>query len=258
MAAVLARSATEFTPFHRDFHIPFVVQPAYIPSHLESLPSAHLQMRDCSFSSSYHSSIDSKGTSQPDSSFPESRSLALSTSQLPPSPDPATPACPPASPSISPRGMIVVLDHTPSEGEANIPITVTLELRLDAWGDDGSFASNMSLNSMKLRLVFGRTAVRTLVSRLSPTSQPDGSGETGPRDAMQLRLHANAPSHSEVRFPAYRVPLTIQAMDETTKVLESFTFGSFTYWTPSKCPLLHPSSHVSDSSDSHGHSYGHD
>ena len=233
MAAVLAQTATNFQPFRELYASPIVVQQAHTASHLEDLPSAYMPLYSYGLLS-YHSSPDLNGIGQPGSIQPEARSLAFAASHIPHNPTAATPVRRPASPLVSPRGMIVVLSHTPSEGEANIPVTVTVELRLDAAGEDSAFANRMSLNSMKLRLVFGRTAVRTLVNRLPSPSQPDSNGETEQKNVLRLRLHANAPPHSEVRFPEFRVPLTVQAMDDSTEILDSFTFGYFTYWTPSK------------------------
>ncbi|KAI5118068.1 hypothetical protein M0805_006331 [Coniferiporia weirii] len=135
-------------------------------------------------------------------------------------------------PLVSESGMITVIGYTPSEGEANIPITVDIELRSGEKGEE-TFGYNMSLVSMKLRLVLGRTALKTTVKRILPMRTFGSEEKLEQGDVMRLRLYAFAPLHSEVRFPGqFCVPITIQAMDSATEVIESFTFGSFTYWTP--------------------------
>ena len=145
--------------------------------------------------------------------------------------------CIPSFPRFSPSGMIVVIDYTPSEGEANIPITVNLELRTGPQVPHYALGHDLSSTSehpeMKLRLVLGRTAVKTTVKRLVMPPRLDSEAPDACH-TVRLRLHAFAPPHSEVRLPEQLcVPMTIQAMDSTTNEIEAFTFGTFTYWEPS-------------------------
>ncbi|KAH8119457.1 hypothetical protein DFH11DRAFT_1565113 [Phellopilus nigrolimitatus] len=185
----------------------------------------------------YLASLDSNEAGQPHPPpsmglYPQS---ALLYSTYPPASSPATsPYCLPCAPLVSHSGMIAIVDYTPSEGEANIPITVNVELRSGQADEEDTFGHDMSLTSMKLRLVLGRTAVKTTVKRLPPMIRINGEEEPEQENLLRLRLYAFAPTHSESRFPEqFCVPMTIQAMDAETEVVESFTFGSFTYWTPS-------------------------
>ena len=158
----------------------------------------------------------------------------MSTCYSPTSPyTPATPDFPPCPrfsvPRVSQSGMIVVRGYTPSEGEANIPITVEVELIPDD-DETGSFGHRMLTDNLKLRLVLGCTAVKTTILRTLPGPGEDETTESG-KQILRLRLHGSAPLLSETRCEKAEVPLTIQAMDGITDVVESFTFGTFTYWT---------------------------
>lgn len=147
------------------------------------------------------------------------------------------PPCPTFSvPRVSENGMIVVRGYTPSEGEPNIPITVEVELHPDDGGARSLFGHRMPKDNLKLRLVLGCTAVKTTILRELPKP---GEDETGiDRSILRLRLHGSAPLHSETLCDNSDVPLTIQAMDGTTDVVESFTFGSFTYWTAGEASVF--------------------
>ncbi|KAL5523995.1 hypothetical protein ACEPAG_8168 [Sanghuangporus baumii] len=231
MAAVLPRPQSEFGLFRPEFGaLPTVVEPAYSVSLFQRYSPASFAM----YNAPYHSSPDPSQTSQP-CSPPQTelpRSDAPVYSPPPTRLESATPLCRSSSRLVSGRGMIVVLDFTPSEGEADTPVTVNLELRSNA-ADDKDFGQDMSLTSLKLRLVFGRTAVKTTVRRLPPLLLTDVKDDPEQKPSLHLQLRASAPLHSDVRFPErFCVPLTIQAMDGSTKVVESFTFGSFTYWAP--------------------------
>lgn len=235
MAVVLPSNSPEFGFLCHDLHAsPAATDKTYSVSHFDHFHSASITVHNDDLQPSQTSSNLNK-TGQPGSSFMDSfPSAALYSFPQPPPPrsESATPLYCPHSPLISSSGMIVVLDYTPSEGEANIPITVNVELRPGAADNETTLGYNMSLTSMKLRLVFGRTAVKTTVNRAVSTLGYDGE-VYDQTSVTRLRLHANAPAHAEVRFPSqFCVPLSIQAMDEATKVIETFTFGSFTYWTP--------------------------
>ncbi|KAL5507066.1 hypothetical protein ACEPAH_6522 [Sanghuangporus vaninii] len=231
MAAVLPRPPSEFGLFRPEFSaLPTVIEPACSVSLFQRYSPASFAM----YNSPYPPSPDPNQTRQPCSPphADSHRSVAPVYSSSPTHLESATKLCRSSSPLVSARGMIVVLDFTPSEGEADTPVTVNLELRSNA-ADDKDFSQDMSLTSLKLRLVFGRTAVKTTVRRLPPLLLTDMKDGPEQKSSLHLQLRASAPLHSDVRFPEqFCVPLTIQAMDGSTKVVESFTFGSFTYWAP--------------------------
>lgn len=137
----------------------------------------------------------------------------------------------PGLPTESTSGMISVTDYTPTEGEGHIPIIVHVELRGNEDGD--KFGYKASLNGMKLRLIFGRTAVRTIVNRLVPTG-PDAESKLEDDDVLRLRLYATTPDHLECHHNDLKVPLSVQAMDAETEHVETLVFGSFLYWSPSE------------------------
>lgn len=238
MAAVLPVHTSEFGLFRTEFGAHFAAEPAYSVSLLGRYSPASFAM----YEAPYHSGSDLNRTSQPCS--PSVREFRRPISQVNSSSSPGSASTTllgrSTSPLVSARGMIVVLDFTPSEGEADTPVTVNLQLRSNPGDDKEDLGQKMSLTSLKLRLVFGRTAVKTTVRRLPPSllAMKDHRDQKSP---LHLQLRASAPSYSEARFPEqFCVPLTIQAMDGSTKVVESFTFGSFSYWAPSKSPPFSP------------------
>ena len=142
---------------------------------------------------------------------------------------------------VSQNAMLVVLNYSPTEGEAGVPIAVDIDLCTTMQSGDGK------MPPMKLRLVIGRTALPTIVRDLSPPANIEGNND-GPeqphgRSVFRLRVTANAPDYFGARFPEQQsVPLTLQAIGPVSPndVIDQVIFGSFTYWGPSTsiCPDL--------------------
>lgn len=111
----------------------------------------------------------------------------------------------PSVPSSS-IGILHVLGYTPAEGEQNVPVVVNFNCTADLAA--GSH----------IRLVVGRRAVGTKVRELGPP----GHGH--------WQLEANVPLFSRHNATSPNLPLTIQALADDKTVLDSITFGEFTYW----------------------------
>jgi hypothetical protein len=113
----------------------------------------------------------------------------------------------PAPLPISSRlGMIHVFGYTPAEGEQDVPITVKI-----------NFLAS-SADTVYIRLVVGRKAVATQVRHLANST-------TG-----RWQLEAAAPPFDRSNSTSARVSLSVQALDAHNSVLDSVTFGEFTYW----------------------------
>lgn len=111
----------------------------------------------------------------------------------------------PSVPSSS-IGILHVLGYTPAEGEQNVPVVVNFNC-----------AADLAAGS-HIRLVVGRRAVGTKVRELGPP----GHGH--------WQLEANVPLFSRHNTTSPNLPLTIQALADDKTVLDSVTFGEFTYW----------------------------
>jgi hypothetical protein len=105
-------------------------------------------------------------------------------------------------------GILHVLCYTPPEGEENVPIAVNFNCTADLAA--GSH----------IRLVVGRRAVGTKVREL----EPPGHGH--------WQLEAAIPPFSRHNSTLPNLPLTIQALTDDNTLLDSVTFGEFTYWLP--------------------------
>ncbi|KIK39675.1 hypothetical protein CY34DRAFT_25159 [Suillus luteus UH-Slu-Lm8-n1] len=105
-------------------------------------------------------------------------------------------------------GILHVLGYTPAEGEQNISIIVNFNCTADLAA--GSH----------IRLVVGRRAVGTKVRELGPA----GYGH--------WQLEATVPLFSRHNSASPNLPLTIQALADDKKLIDSVTFGEFTYWEP--------------------------
>ncbi|KAG2153686.1 uncharacterized protein EDB93DRAFT_209246 [Suillus bovinus] len=117
----------------------------------------------------------------------------------------APPGAYPRIPSSS-IGILHVLGYTPAEGEQNVPVVVNFNCTADLAA--GSY----------IRLVVGRRAVGTKVRELGPA----GYGH--------WQLEANVPPFSRHNTTSPNLPLTIQALADDKTLLDSVTFGEFTYW----------------------------
>lgn len=124
-----------------------------------------------------------------------------------------------ASPIVSPTGIIHVLGYTPTEGERGVPITVRIHFRPDL------------ADAMYVRLVIGSKAVPTKVRQLPNV------------DYGKWQLYAAAPPFDRAQHADTKVLISVQALDEDNHILDTVTFGQFSYWTPGT--LLIPNHHVS-------------
>ncbi|KDR75411.1 hypothetical protein GALMADRAFT_554495 [Galerina marginata CBS 339.88] len=112
-----------------------------------------------------------------------------------------------SAPIVSPTGIIHVLGYTPSEGERGVPITVRIHFHPDL------------ADAMYVRLVVGTKAVPTKV-RLLPAV-----------DYGRWQLHALAPPLDRASTNT-KVLISVQALSEDNAILDSVTFGEFSYWAP--------------------------
>ncbi|KAH9485299.1 hypothetical protein JR316_0002207 [Psilocybe cubensis] len=108
---------------------------------------------------------------------------------------------------VSPAGIIHVLGYTPTEGDHGVPITVRIHFQPDL------------ATAMYVRLVVGTKAVPTKV-RLLPSVAYG-----------RWQLHAAAPPLDKPLAPSPKVLLSVQALDDENTILDSVTFGEFTYWS---------------------------
>ncbi|KIM45171.1 hypothetical protein M413DRAFT_441854 [Hebeloma cylindrosporum] len=109
-------------------------------------------------------------------------------------------------PIVSPTGIIHVLGYTPTEGERGVPITVRIHFRPDL------------ADAMYVRLVVGNKAVPTKVRQLPAVSYG------------RWQLHAAAPPFDRSHSPSTKVLISVQALTEENAILDSVTFGEFSYW----------------------------
>lgn len=116
----------------------------------------------------------------------------------------------PASPIVSPTGILHVLGYTPKEGERGVPISVRIHFHPDL------------ADAMYVRLVVGQKAVATKVRELP--------GVTYGR----WQLDASAPSFDGEQNSSSKVLISVQALNEDDVILDSVVFGEFSYWTPGR------------------------
>lgn len=107
---------------------------------------------------------------------------------------------------ISPSGTIHVLGYTPSEGERGVPITVRIHFQPEV------------ADALYVRLVVGQKAIATKVRELPNYSYG------------RWQLDANIPANDSQFSP--KVLLCVQALNDKNEVLDSVTFGEFSYWSP--------------------------
>ena len=118
----------------------------------------------------------------------------------------------PPSPIVSANGFIHVLAYSPSEGEHGIPITVRIHLSPDL------------SDAMFVRLLVANKPLATKLTQL-----PDGCWQ----------LHAAAPPFNHLQSNSTSVLVSVQALNEDNAVLDSLTFGQFTYWAQGEFPPSH-------------------
>ncbi|TFY79719.1 hypothetical protein EWM64_g4291 [Hericium alpestre] len=120
--------------------------------------------------------------------------------------------------AISPRGMFRVLKYTPREGEADVPLTVYTH-----------FYNLFPEEQVFLRVVIGQKGVAT-------TLQKDDMGGMGGPDCW--RLEGMVPPFEVHRSMNPTVTVSIQAVTDKHEILDSSTFGEFTYWNAGVSPVL--------------------
>ncbi|KAF9071102.1 hypothetical protein BDP27DRAFT_552994 [Rhodocollybia butyracea] len=125
------------------------------------------------------------------------------------------------SASHSPNNMIHVLEYSPKEGERGVPITVRLHF------------NHSSSDAVFLRLVVGTRPLPTKVRELPNVTYGN------------WQLDATAPSFEG--FDSDKVLLSVQALDQNNQVMDTVTFGEFTYWI-SNNNIRVPPSHIRRSS----------
>ncbi|KAG6891732.1 hypothetical protein C0992_006152 [Termitomyces sp. T32_za158] len=114
----------------------------------------------------------------------------------------------PSNVVISPTGIINVLGYTPNEGEPGTPISVRIHFHPD-------FSEEIYV-----RLVIGRKPVPTSVREIHDA--PYG----------RWQLDAVAPSFDSSSATTPKVLLSVQALNKDNAILDTATFGEFSYWAP--------------------------
>jgi hypothetical protein len=79
---------------------------------------------------------------------------------------------------------------------------------------------------MYVRLVVGNKAVPTKVRQLPAVTYG------------RWQLHAAAPPFDRANSPSTKVLISVQALNEENAILDSVTFGEFSYWAPGTSPFL--------------------
>ncbi|KAF8629123.1 hypothetical protein AX17_005709 [Amanita inopinata Kibby_2008] len=120
----------------------------------------------------------------------------------------------PNSPNVvvSSTGVIHVLGYTPTEGERGVPITVRIH-----------FCSDLS-QPVYVRLLVGHKPVATKVRELSGAIYG------------RWQLDAAAPPYDDENS-ASKVLLSVQALNDDNVVVDTVTFGEFSYWAPARSPF---------------------
>jgi hypothetical protein len=117
----------------------------------------------------------------------------------------------PSNPSdlaISPTGIFHVISFTPGEGEGGTPITVRIHFH-PGYSD-----------ALSVRLIVGHKAVQTTVREI--------------KDAPSYgswQLDAVAPPFDSLQSSSTKVLMSVQALNEDHAILDTLTFGEFTYWS---------------------------
>lgn len=111
------------------------------------------------------------------------------------------------NPVLSPKGLIHVLGYTPTEGERGVPISVRTHFHPDL------------VEPIYVRLVVGNKPVATKVRELPGIIYG------------RWQLDAAAPPCDSHHTPSPKVLISIQALNDDNSVVDSVTFGDFSYWT---------------------------
>jgi hypothetical protein len=102
--------------------------------------------------------------------------------------------------------MIQVHGYTPTEGEKGVPITVHIDF------------NDKYHQAVYVRLVVGHKPIATRVRELFETTYG------------KWQLEGAAPAFAGQHSTSAKVAISVQALNEDNVVLDSFTFGEFTYW----------------------------
>ncbi|KAK1229154.1 hypothetical protein PQX77_007726 [Marasmius sp. AFHP31] len=129
-------------------------------------------------------------------------------------------------PKTSPNGMFRVVGYSPQEGEGGVPITVRMDF------------IHSSPDAIFVRLVVGVRPVPTKVEEL-PTEK-FGKWKL---DATVPVLDSSATSE--------RVLLSVQALNQSNRVLDAVTFGGFSYWLSDRSNYPSPESEPASVLSSH-------
>ncbi|KDQ10129.1 hypothetical protein BOTBODRAFT_58318 [Botryobasidium botryosum FD-172 SS1] len=119
---------------------------------------------------------------------------------------------PHGAPLISPLGMIYVYSYTPNEGEHDTPVCIRVDYH------------NLTDYPARLmiRVLFGHVPLPTQIHML----RGDDGISTGSGD-WQLMVQTPRFNRDVMKSPI--IPLSVEVMDKD-HVLDSITFGTFTYW----------------------------
>jgi len=136
--------------------------------------------------------------------------MSLHDYQVYPSPisEPESPFLPPDV-VVSPAGIIHVLGYTPTEGEQGTPISVRIH-----------FNPEFS-DAIYVRVILGTKPVPTTVREIYDASYG------------RWQLDTVAPPFDAKSFASSKILVSVQALDKDNHVLDTATFGEFSYWTPS-------------------------
>ncbi|KAA1474248.1 hypothetical protein DENSPDRAFT_840821 [Dentipellis sp. KUC8613] len=120
---------------------------------------------------------------------------------------------PPSFLAVSNVGMFHVLAYTPREGEQGIPLTVYTR-----------FDNHFPNRRVFLRIVIGQRGIATEIHRIA----------YGGQEAW--RLEGTVPDFHVHRSSSSTFTVSIQAVDSKHAILDSVTFGEFTYWDSGVSP----------------------
>jgi hypothetical protein len=112
-------------------------------------------------------------------------------------------------PHTSQNAVFHVLSYTPHEGEGGTPISVRIHFH-PAYSD-----------ILSVRLILAHTAVHTTVREITDATTYG-----------TWQLDALAPPFDSLQAPSTKVLMSVQALNEEHAILDTLTFGEFTYWTP--------------------------
>jgi hypothetical protein len=115
--------------------------------------------------------------------------------------------------AISPTGIFHVLSFTPGEGEGGTPITVRIH-----------FHTGYS-DALSLRIIVGHKALQTSVREIKDATSY-GSWQ----------LDAVAPPFESLQSSSTKVFMSVQALNEDHAIVDTLTFGEFSYWSSGLCP----------------------